>query len=364
MKRRVCLISLLPLTVEGGGERYSLSTAASIVAAGDHCRLFSPLRVEGTQRRIDERLDSTFLELRPEPPHTTMRQGSFRTVLDALTAVDVAVVHQYCAADYTIDVIANVASDQSLVLTNLGSEEMAAVFEAVYQASPNHLFAEISDFAAARSRKYGGRVAGITGGIWRRSLDRHWPTDQAPGGVCAVGRMLPHKGFEVTIDAIAEGMELAIVGPSGANVAYDRMLEERAAGKAVEFLGHVDDSAKAATIRRCRTLVASSCTRLYDGTEIPQAELLGLVIFEALAHFALPITSDLPPFLEVMEKLGLAGHVYRQRDSGQLRQMLGDVRHLDREVLAGTVESARERMGLAFAWDDYWERVLVRLDER
>ncbi len=362
MPRRVCLISLLPLSATGGGERHSLCVAASIRAAGDECVLFSPEEQLPAQMPLLRRLATRFVETTPSHPHRKMRVLDFETVLDHLARPDTVLLHQFLASDLAFDVIANVSSDQTLLLTTLGHEPLRPIFEAIYQASPNHYFVEISRFAAERSLVFSQQTMSLCGGFWRRDLRDAPSSRQHADHVAAVGRVLPHKGFETTIDAMSPTAQLFIVGQMDFDLAYVDFLRQRAAGKAIGFLGRLDDDARDQTISRCRALVASSCTTLYTGDKLPQAELLGLVIFEALAQFCLPITSDLPPFVEVMRDLGLSSWIYPQRDSGALAGLLQEVRKLDTPEFARFIAGARERMMNGYDWDTYWPRLVTHLD--
>ncbi|MDQ6700974.1 MAG: hypothetical protein M3Z36_12410 [Acidobacteriota bacterium] len=97
--------------------------------------------------------------------------------------------------------------------------------------------------------------------------------------------------------------------------------------------------------------------------KLAQAELLGLVILEALAQFCLPIASDLPPFVEVMENLGLGAWIYPQRNSGALAQLLQKVRMWEPSELIQSVTQARERMIDQYDWDTYWPRLIRSLSD-
>lgn len=357
MARRVCLISLLPLSARGGGERHSLCVAASAVAAGDECVVFSPEEQPSAQMSLSRRLATLFVETTPSYPHRRMRVLEFRGVLDYLAHPDTVLLHQFLSTDLTFDVIGNVSSDQTLLFTTLGFEPLRSLFQEIYQASRNHYFVEISRFAAERSSVFSRQSTSVSGGFWRKDLRNVPSSRQQSNHVCAVGRVLPHKGFEITINALPPDTQLFIVGQMDFDRTYDGLLRQRAAGKNVKFLGALDDEARDQVISECRTVVASSCTTLHTGIKLPQAELLGLVLFEALAQSCLPITSDLPPFVEVMENLGLSDWTYPQRDSGALTQLLQKVQRCETLELAESIARARARMINLYDWDTYWPRL-------
>ena len=363
MTRRVCLISLLPLSAAGGGERHSLCVAASAAAAGDECVVFSPEEQPPSQMPLPRRLATRFIETAPNQPHRKMRVLDFRAVLDHLARPDVVLLHQFLSSDLAFDVIANVSSDQTLLFTTLGLEPLRPIFEAIYQASPNHYFIEISRFAAGRSSMFSEQTLAVSGGFWRKDLRDAPSARQRPNYVGAVGRVLPHKGFEITLDALPRAAQLFLVGPMNLDPEYGALLRQRAVGRTIHFLGRLDDEARNQVISECRTVVASSCTTLHTGVKLAQAELLGLVIFEALAQFCLPITSDLPPFAEAMENLGLGGWIYPQRNSGALAQLLNEVQKWETPEFVQWVAQARARMIDQYDWDTYWPRLIASLSE-
>lgn len=361
MRRRVCLVSLLPLTATGGGERYSLAAAAAVAATGDECFVFSPEASDPSRAPLRERLATRFVEVAPTPPHRRIRALDFRAVLDRLSAADFVLLHQFLTSGLTFDIVANVSGNQRLLFTTLGNEPLRTLFRELYQPSPNHLFVEISRFAAERSRVFDDRAISVSGGIWRKDLRNAPSESQASDSVCAVGRVLPHKAFEIAIAALPPGMRLSIVGPHDLSSAYFEFLRERAAGRPVAFHGRVDDSERERILSDCRILVASSSTALYNGESREQAELLGLVIFEALAQFCLPIVSALPPFVEAMRNLGLSDWVYPQRDTVALGELLRVAQALTHSEFTRTVGHAREELTRTYLWDTYWTRVCFEL---
>ena len=174
--------------------------------------------------------------------------------------------------------------------------------------------------------------------------------------MCSVGRILAHKGYEVTIAGIPKDCELVVVGPQY-DKTYWRFLESRQGSKTVTFAGAVSETRKREIVMESDALIASSHHKLYNGNVIEQAELLGLVIFEALALNTLPITSNIGPFQEVMSKLALADLLYEASDAESLRDRIEYFRSLSSAQLASRLEHARQQMVTFYLWDDYWSRV-------
>src|SRR5262249_29843609 len=154
-----------------------------------------------------------------------------------------------------------------------------------------------------------------------------------------------------------EDCSLTVIGPNQEDTRYVRWLESQARGRRVEFTGQIVDEEKRAIIASSDALVASSHHKLYDGRVIPQPELLGLVIFEALAHNTMPITSDIPSFREVMGNLGLSDFTYQEDHSDSLREVIAHYRAAARSEIADRLQEARRRMESQYLWDNLWDRI-------
>ena len=133
----------------------------------------------------------------------------------------------------------------------------------------------------------------------------------------ALGRVLPHKGLETTIDALTNDEALHVVGPAPDD-AYAAFLQQRARGKQVTFHGCLPRHDVQQMLRSTSGLVSASTHRLYDGRRIEQPELLGLVLCEALRDGTLPVASDVPAFVEVMTAIGLGDWTRYERFGAEL----------------------------------------------
>jgi glycosyltransferase involved in cell wall biosynthesis len=81
--------------------------------------------------------------------------------------------------------------------------------------------------------------------------------------------------------------------------------------------------------------------------------LLGLVILEAVALGTLPIVSDIPPFLEIMRRLGLGDFVYPEGDRQALRSLLMRHRLMGDSDYFQIWSQAREKLIAHYLWDDF-----------
>jgi len=154
------------------------------------------------------------------------------------------------------------------------------------------------------------------------------------------------------------------VGNPDLDADYSKLLHQTANGKQVQFLGPLAEDAKGRVLADSDVLIASSCVSLYNGKKIEQAELLGLVLIEAVAAGVLPIASDVPPFPEVMEHLGLAEYVYPQRDGAALNGILQRYETLGDDNRIQLRRAAQTRLRENYLFDDYWHRIRAAIGRR
>jgi len=155
-----------------------------------------------------------------------------------------------------------------------------------------------------------------------------------PFKVLFVGRLVPHKGIHDLIEALPQGMELAIVGKPY-HQAYARSLETLAHGKPVRFFHECPDEALVSHYRAAHCLVLPSVHRLPDGTETAIPELLGQTLLEGMPC-GLPVVAtrvaSLPEIVtheitglltEPNQPPSLRHALERLRDEPELRETMG-----------------------------------------
>ncbi|HYO82655.1 MAG TPA: glycosyltransferase family 4 protein [Bryobacteraceae bacterium] len=364
---KILMISLYPLNETGGGERFTYETMRSIVASGDICDAYALTSSLGDHRHaLSERLGASFSMVMDRNEFLQRRTArTLQAVLDDMYGYDVVWIEQFLSNDTCFDIIASVASNQTLLFTSHGHEVIREDFQAFYQPAGSHSFVEVSEFSARRSAGFSHRTFGVGSGVWRSELTDISTRDFTfRGKLVGVGRVLPHKGFEHTIAGLPPDCELRIVGPYAPEAPYTAYLREASAGRRVDLLGEVSNDKRNALVRDSDLMIASSCHRLYDGTVIDQAELLGIVLFEALAQGTLPLTSNIPPFLEGMSRLGLGDLVYKEGDAADLRRCVESFRSWRPEEIRGRVQAARHALETYYLWDDFWIRVKAAIKLR
>ena len=182
----------------------------------------------------------------------------------------------------------------------------------------------------------------------------------APGArgrrVLFVGRLLPHKGVDVLIEAMPEGVGLDVVGPV-LHEEYRRDLEAAAAGRDVAFHHDWDDRRVRDAYRSALCVVLPSVYRDRYGQETEVPELLGQTLLEGMACGTPAICTDVGGMPEVVRD-DVTGFVVPPGEPGPLKARI--------EALARDPARA-ERMGSAahehvrttFTWAEVAQRCLA-----
>lgn len=359
----VLLFSQLPLDVVGGGELFTLNCFRQLERTGSGSELWCLEKTAAGLHAHSDRRRMTCVRMACDNGGCrVVEKARFDALLSRIDAFDLVAVHQFLSNNLTIDLLSACAPDQRVVLTSLGHEAVADHFERVFEPASNHFVVEISSYAAQRAKRFRGGVHHVSAGIWAAEISpgsRFASSRRQPKTAVSVGRLLPHKGFEVTVSALPGDWQLAIVGPPSGDAAYEnylRGLAER--NPAISITGCLSQVERNAKIAQSHALIASSCHTLYHGRTIEQAELFGLVLLEAVAAGTLPIASDIPSFSEVMETLGLGDWLYEERSPGALRAVLERLEHLPATDYDQIVANAQARLVDHYLWDTYWDRVL------
>lgn len=353
------IVTLHPFAAVGGGEIYTANVWKALVLHDPSWRLLVPLcKAPG---RLGP--ETPMLEYSTDASRSTritvVSLGSL--LLDALPQATHLWLHQFAADAFVYDLCWAAGNDARLLLTNLGCEPLAEEFAEVCGNWPKLQAIEISEYAAKRSNILRLPTSVVTAGVWQHELCDAVPPKK-PCKLVAVGRVLPHKGFDVTIAAMSAEDSLTIIGSLSHDLKYCDHLAGHAAGKTIDFAGGMSQDSKNECISQSRFLVASSTHRGYDGTKYAQVELLGLVIMEAVARGTLPITSDIPPFMEIMLKLGLADLTYPEGDPAALRALLDRTRAMPQDEYESRWKLAREGLCANYLWDSFAQRLDETID--
>lgn len=214
-------------------------------------------------------------------------------------------------------------------------------------------FLPVSGFSQSHFPQFSDRSDVIYGGV---DVDRFTPDDRIRAiDVLYVGRLLPHKGVDVLIRALPAGASLDIIGRSY-DAEYLRVLHELAVGKCVRFHEAASDADILAAYRTARVFVLPSVYRTPYGPDAPFAELLGLVLIEAMACGTPVISSNVGGMPEVVAD-GLTGHVVPPSDVEALGAAIEQV--LGGSTWDSASRASVERVHELFTWKRVVERCLL-----
>lgn len=272
-------------SIIGGGEKYiiymirALSLAAaqanepvlnSILAfggdAGDHvlngdihCRVMNGVPWDPHSIRIDE-----------------LRHG--------IGQADVVVVHQ-CLSAFGLLVASHAQLDGKYVVgMDHGGGEHPLVSHSHEGAGMYNAFWAQSKFASNAFRGLGVRTTVVPGPVDTEYYRPDTRADKDSSLVVAVGRLLPHKGFDRIIKSMPAELKLVIAGGRSDEDYFLRLdALRRKSGAQVEIREGLDDAEVRALLRKASLFVHASTHTDYRGHYYPKPELLGLAPLEALA---------------------------------------------------------------------------------
>ncbi len=206
------------------------------------------------------------------------------------------------------------------------------------------------------ARALAGRAAAPADRVLLGGARRSPGAREDDGSVLFVGRLLPHKGPDVLLEAADPAWRVVVCGRPG-DARYRADLARLAAGKQVTFVEDADDAAVAALYRKAAVVVVPSTGTDRYGNRTAVAELLGLTAIEAAAHGVPVVASAIASLPEIVVD-GVTGRLVPPRDPGALRGAVADLlADPDRRAAMGAAAAARaaER----FTWEQAAERAVA-----
>jgi glycosyltransferase involved in cell wall biosynthesis len=349
---RVAVVYPAPFGAEGffgGGERYALELASALA------RRVPTRLVTFAARERRERIGD--LEICVHRPLRYVRGARFNPLSFGFLRdlADVDVVH--CASWNTLvsdfAVLWGKLTGKRVYVTDVGGGASFTLAGWLGLGRLVNGFLLIAPQGGHSFERWRSRWSVILAGI---DTQRFAPRAEVPReGVLFVGRLVPHKGVDVLIQAVDAGVPLRIVGRPYDHGYYE-LLRGLARGKRVVFITDASDDQIVSYYQSAAIAVLPSVTRTVYGERAPLPELLGFALLEAMSCGAAVVCTDVGALAEVVVD-GECGYVVPPGDIAALRDRLQ--RLLQQPALAARLGgAARRRIEDRFTWERVAQRCL------
>jgi glycosyltransferase involved in cell wall biosynthesis len=324
-----------------GGERYSYGLATAMARA-------TPTTLVTFGDKAFERKDGA-LTVRCYRRWTYV-YGSRANPLSALflkdvLAADVVHCHQFMTVASDIAILGGAAARKKVFITDLAGSASFSLSYHMPLWRTVRAFLHISEFnralfpqipPAKKKLIYGG----VDTDEFRPGIDANARSKR----ILFCGRLMPHKGVDLLLDALDPDMELDVVGQSP-DPAYYASLKAKAAGKRVRFLPETSDAQLLEMYRTCARVAIPS---LLDGGYTTALEAMACET---------PVVGTQVGSLPELVTDGETGFIVAPSDPSGLHARLRTL--FDDRALANRMGRAgRERVLSTFTWDRVVERCL------
>ena len=267
-------------SVVGGGERFVENMAKALRLAAGRSASTSDVISRGSCEGSVHGPSGVVYHLVGDAVDGSLNLDAIRRELRGKRFV---MVHQ-CFA-WTSLLVAATAKKMGLLVIGVdhGGGEDDAVWSRPDLTAVYDGFIAQSDFAGAIFRDHWATCEVIKGPVDDALFEIRLEVPVHALRLISVGRILPHKGFEVVVDAMPAETSLLLIG-SPVDKDYQSFLEQRAdaTGKSIEFVMEPDDGALVELVNSASVAVQASQYVDFRGRHYPKPELLGLAPIEAL----------------------------------------------------------------------------------
>lgn len=270
-------------SVIGGGEKYILYMSRAIRAASalagtwvkDSIVAFG---AEPGFYHLAEDITCEVMKGQPWDPQSI----NLHELAARIRTATVVVVHQ-CLSTFGLFVAAHGRLANKIVIgIDEGGGEDVVVHRTPEIGRIFDLFHAYSTFCTHSFKDIEGRVEVIPGPVDTSYYRPDGAVPRDPELVLAVGRILPHKGFDRIIRVLPRHMKLVIVG-TNCDQGYHDYLNDLGKGSRMEIREHLTDTEVLGLLQRASIFVQASAHVDFRGRYHAKPELLGLAPLEALS---------------------------------------------------------------------------------
>lgn len=213
----------------------------------------------------------------------------------------------------------------------------------------------ISEFAAATLPEVGREKHVIYGGV---DTSRYVPSaTTVPNRVLSVGRILPHKGFDVLLQAARPHWDVHLVGTVYHQAYFEHLQRLADEGDLnVTFHTRADDETLIGLYQSAAVAATPSVYTDMYGKEQPYTELLGLTTLEAMACGVPVVVSNAGSLREIVA-VGETGFVVPPGEPGALREAVEQLL-ADNDARNRLGANARALVEERFTWHKTAQRCL------
>lgn len=342
-------------SVVGGGEKYIvyMSSAIRIAAASQGIGIHDSILAFGAQPgvyRVAPGVQCDVIQGRPWDPLSV----NLDDLKARISAAEIVVIHQ-CLSAFGLFVASHGRLAGKVVIgVDEGGGEHALVHHTPEIGRIFDWFHAYSKFCANSFRDIEGRVAINPGPVDTSYYRLNDQVRRDPGLVLAVGRFLPHKGFERIVRTLPPGLRLIIAGTKY-DQAYCDFLSQLPRFSQVEIKEHLTDEELLLIMQTAGLFVHASTHTDYRGTYYAKPELLGLAPLEALSCGTPALVSSAGSLPELT---GIAG-CRMFRDESELAEMLAG--HHDGSVSYPSASQIHQDVESQYGLETFGRKFLATL---
>lgn len=335
-----------PEGIIGGGERAAYGLASAVA------RQIPTTLVTFGHERVSQRHGELSVEIYPSAGDLSGQRFdplSYRFLAQVRKA-DVVHCHQYRIAVSQLAILAGAAMGKRTFVTDRGGVGVHFDPNVPVERCLTALL-PISRFSLALLPN-GIPARVIHGGATELFLSEEaLPVDHASGKprrVLYVGRIMRHKGIDVLMRGLPEGIGLDVMGHAYDDE-YFALLRGLAEGRDVRFVHDATDEQLLSAYRGALVTVLPSVYHDALGGHWAMPELLGNVLLESMACGTPTICSDVGGMPEIVED-GLTGFVVPPNDPAALARRIAELAH-DPPLRADMGRRGHERVLERFTWE-------------